>query len=709
MANKLTPNEAKAVALHEEALTHLKDGQSDAALPLLKEAALLAPTSQAIAANLGFAHLALDEDEAALACFKRAVALQPNWSLAHYNAGLAHYKLRQVVEAKAAYEKALRYKPDDIPASINLALCYLETLELDPALELLHGVLDRDPDNVDATLNLAKLWNLLDRPKQAVGLLKRLADKVDDDIDLLVELGSGLRRTGDYKFAAAVLDRAKAIDPDHHGANIELARILIAWRRYKMAITLLTEFEDKAEHKGIVWQLLGIAYNLIGRLDDGHEVTSKAIEAHPENISLYLNAIFSLNYRVPPNPVAIHELNVKYDQQVSKPYANIPPFEAPPLKSAGEKLRVAFISPDFREHSCSYFVEGLFAELDRDRFEVIGIPNKSTSDSRTAILKRLTDAWVPIHHLDYTQQTAVIRDLKADIVFDLAGHTSDHALFSFAQRVAPVQINWLGYPNTTGLQAMDYRFVDEITDPVNADRRFYSETLVRLPGCFLNYSPPAATPIVLDKSQNGQIVLGSFNSIAKVNLTVIDTWIEIMRRLPNARLMIKAVQLDEDDLVAEIFEYLDKAGIDGDRLEVLSPMPSTFDHLNTYNEVDIALDTFPYNGTTTTCEASWMGVPVVTCVGEVHSARVGASLNTALGLPELIGQSIEEYIDIAVALATDIPRLRGLQAGLRDQMQASLLCERSLYAGRFSDALTSIWQEHVQLQAGEGAAGRVSN
>jgi predicted O-linked N-acetylglucosamine transferase (SPINDLY family) len=285
-----------------------------------------------------------------------------------------------------------------------------------------------------------------------------------------------------------------------------------------------------------------------------------------------------------------------------------------------------------------------------------------------------------------------------DILVELSGHTKDNRLVMLSTRVAPIQISYLGYPNTTGLREMDYRITDEIADPVGEQDRLYSETLLRIPGGFLSYQSvfsSSRAPVVATPAESGApLTFGCFNNIAKINDRVLDAWAEILRRVPGSQLMLKARGLSDDRVRARIMKSISQRGIDAEgRVALLGAERGMLDHLKLYGRVDIALDTFPYNGTTTTCEALWMGCPVVTFVGSRHSGRVGASLLARLGLSdELVATDEAGYVDLAVTLAGDLPRLGSLRRSMRGRMEGSPLMDADRLAREIEAAYRRVWQ-----------------
>jgi predicted O-linked N-acetylglucosamine transferase (SPINDLY family) len=362
-------------------------------------------------------------------------------------------------------------------------------------------------------------------------------------------------------------------------------------------------------------------------------------------------------------------------------------------RTDGRRLKVGYVSPDFRQHSVAYFLEPLLRSHDRKVIEVFCYAEVGWPDTVTERFKQLADHWVTTVGMSDDATAERIRRDGIDILVDLAGHTSKNRLPVFARKPAPVQVTWLGYPNTTGLTAIDYRFVDAVTDPEGETEALASETLVRLPGGFLCYGGPddAPAPGPVPSLTTGTVTFGSFNNPAKLSAATLDAWADVLARLPQARLLLKGKPFADPATRALYLDRLAKRGVAVERIELVAWLPEE-GHLALYNRIDIALDPFPYNGTTTTCEALWMGVPVITLRGDRHASRVGASLLTQTRLTDLIADSVEAYVETAVALAGDPARLSELRQSLRPRMAASPLCDAPAFADKIEHAYRTIWQ-----------------
>jgi predicted O-linked N-acetylglucosamine transferase (SPINDLY family) len=355
-------------------------------------------------------------------------------------------------------------------------------------------------------------------------------------------------------------------------------------------------------------------------------------------------------------------------------------------------LRIGYVSSDFRRHSVSYFLRALFANHSRTEFRIYCYSDVSEPDEYTSYFRTASDGWRDISGLGDNEVARMVSEDAIDILVDLAAHTGDR-LTLFTRRLAPVQVTWLGYPGTSGLSTIDYRISDDIADPPGESDRFNSERVYRLPDGFLCYTPPVDTPGIapLPSAASAQITFGSFNSIAKITPEVVGLWSKVLHNNPESRLIIKTFSLSDGATRKRYTELFTANGIDIERVELRPWERNTTSHLAVYGEVDIALDTFPYNGTTTTCESLWMGVPVVTLSGERHSARVGTSILSRVGLDDLVAATPDEYLRITENLARDKERLIQLRQTLRKKMQASPLSDGAAFTGHMEKAFRRMW------------------
>lgn len=425
--------------------------------------------------------------------------------------------------------------------------------------------------------------------------------------------------------------------------------------------------------------VLGSVLVYQGRVNVGIKTFRKAIKVDANNAKAHSNLLLSMNYSQDYTQQAIFRESRRWEKMHGS-YADTN-ISARPARS---RIRIAYISPDFRRHSVGYFFMPLLEKHDRNRFEIFCFSDVSTPDDITKQMVALADGWRDISGLTNDEVDVMIRSTRPDILVDLAGHTGQvMRLPLFARRLAAVQVSWLGYPNTTGLGTMDYRLTDEISDPVCAGTDlYYSEKLIRLPQGFLCYQPPQEAPEVspLPMLAGGCVTFGSFNMLPKIQDFMISLWSEILHGTPNSRLILKNHFFRDSSAATRISHKFAQHGIKADKLILMPSDPGTAAHLAQYSQIDIALDTFPYNGTTTTCEALYMGVPVVTLAGNHHASRVGASILSRLGLHGLISPNREEYVNIAIQLAGNRRVLSKMRKTMRSTLRSSQLCNAFQFA-----------------------------
>mgnify|MGYP001076071199 CR=1 FL=1 len=442
---------------------------------------------------------------------------------------------------------------------------------------------------------------------------------------------------------------------------------------------------------------LGSAYQGQGDFENAERCYRQCLAATPGDLQARSNLLMLLNYLPDADAARVFAEHLEWGRVAESRIPRLDPagFDHDPQR----RVRVGYVSPDFREHSVASFIEPVLRQHDRSRFEVCCYSSLPTPDETTLRIRASVDVWRDIHKLSDGEAARLIRDDRIDILVDLSGHTSGGRLGIFAARPAPLQMTWMGYPNTTGLGAIDYRITDGVADPAG-EEAWYSEALMRLDGCFLCYQPDPDTPEVapLPALANGHVTFGSFNNFSKINPGVLQLWSEVLKQVPGSRLLLKCPALTDAFVQRRVSDALQALGIGAERVDLLGHTRTRQDHLALYARVDIALDTFPYNGTTTTCEALWMGVPVVTLSGRHHAGRVGASLLKAVGHPEWIAATAENYVRTATGLAADLDALQAIRAVLRRDVAASKLCDATGFVRRIETAYRDIWRCWSELR-----------
>ncbi len=555
--------------------------------------------------------------------------------------------------ALEAFADAVRLAPDDPAIRTNQGHALARAGRLDDALAAYRTALDLAADFVPALLGLGAVLRTRDALEEAEAVLRRATQAAPDDAVAWLNLASVLIRRGALGPAEDAAVRALALSPQSPNARANLAQIC----------------RDQGRHAEAL----------------AHYRAALEIRADPR---LHDNYLVGLNYSAGQDPDAVFAEHRRWAALHGR--AEGP---APVFSPAGPgPLRVGYVSPDFCTHPVAFFLEAVLRHHDPARVQVHAYASlNAPADAMTARLRALVPVWRDIRALDDAAAAQRIREDGIDVLIDLAGHTRGNRLGVFAQRAAPVQATWIGYPHTTGLDAVDVRLTDAEADPPGPADRRHSERLVRLPRGFLCYSPQTSPPVgPPPAARNGFVTFGSFNNAFKISTDCVRLWSALLAAVPGARLLLKSRGLDDPATRAAFGGAFAAAGVDAARLELLGRVPGLEGHLAVYDRVDIALDTTPYNGTTTTCEALWMGVPVLTLTGAVHAARVGTSLLTRVGLDDFIAPSEEAFVRTGAAKAADPEALATLRAGLRDRVDASPLTDGPGFTRALEDTLIAL-------------------
>ena len=491
--------------------------------------------------------------------------------------------------------------------------------------------------------------------------------------------------------AVQCLEAAAALQPGDGALLNNLGNALQQAGRSADALAAFQAAAARAPQLAAVQANMAATLLVLGRVDEALTHYANGLTLEPD-MRTFSELLFAMNYSERVTPQQAYTAHRRFAELLEPPLLNTWPahINAP---EPGRRLRLGYVSSDLRNHSVAFFVEAVLRQHDHLQFEVFVYHNHPVEDSVSARLRSMTAHWCPIAHLSDDAVAQRIRSDGIDILVDLNGHTQGNRLPVFARKPAPVQLTWLGYPNTTGLDAIDARITDAWADPPGQTEQWHSETLVRLPGCFVCYVPPqdAPLPMPLPPHSERAVVFGSFNNRTKIGAGVVQAWSRLLENLPGSRLVLKTRGYHDASAHAGLLAQFAQHGVAAERLTILGREDDGAAHLKRYHGIDIALDTFPYAGTTTTCDALWMGVPVVTLAGQTHASRVGASLLNAVGLGELVATTLDEYVDVANRLARDLPRLHAIRSGLRERVAASPLTDSALFTRHFEAALRQLW------------------
>lgn len=569
----------------------------------------------------------------------------------------------QVMHAGPIYQSVLQLAPNNLDALEQMGLAAYKTKQSELAGRCWQKVIQLDPKRVRSLYMFAMLN----------------------------------AEQGDVAAAIALYQRVTKLAPAQIEAFNNLGVLLKNQERYEEAAAAFRQVVKKKPKSAFALSNLGNVLKESGHLNEAITSLERANKADPKMSAAYSNLLLALHYQ-DHCPKALFERHQSWGEHVPE-HIKADRFDFSARPSLQDKLTnkqrisIGFVSPDLHRHSVAFFIESLFAHYDKGVFEFVVYHNNRKHDAVSERLKSMVDAWHVVVDLDELALAERIYQDQVDILIDLAGHTANNRLAVFYQKPAPVQMTWLGYPNSTGLQQIDYRICDAQTDPETYADDIHSEKLLRLDRPFLCYQAPdeavacATKTPALDK---GYITFASFNNLVKISDATLECWSALLNSAPNSRLLIKAMQLGNEAMRARLLARFEQAGIDPSRLDLHAMVPDYAGHLALYNQVDIALDTLPYNGTTTTCEALYMGVPVLTLEGDSHVSRVSSSLLNNLGLNDFVCKDIAQALALVDRFVAQPEQLNHVRKGLRKRMLQSPLCDGKGFAQRFEQAILSL-------------------
>jgi protein O-GlcNAc transferase len=546
---------------------------------------------------------------------------------------------------------------------------------------------------IDKAFQLAHQYYQAGDLNQASNICKKILRVKPNSIDVLHFLEMICCQLGDFDDAIRYIRKEIELSPTNANAYYNLGLTFQNTRQLDEAIACYQKAIQLNPNFAEAYNNLGFAFQDRGQSNEAEIYFRRVLQITPDDCISYGNLLFNMNYNSRHNSQDILSEHLLFAKKFAEPlYSAISPHTNE--RQPNKRLRIGYLSPDFRRHAVAYFIEPVLVAHNREHFEVFCYSNSLVIDEVSRRIQEYTDQWRTVVGISDAEVTELIRKDKIDILVDLAGHTGNNRILLFARKPAPIQVTWIGYPATTGLSQMNYKIVDNFTNPKGITEKYYTEELVRLPETFLCYLPPSDSPNVvpLPAIKDGYITFGSFNNFAKVSPEILDLWISILKAVPNSHLIIKAKCFSDIGTRDYVMDIFNRKGIITERIELLSWETSMRSHLGIYNRIDIGLDTFPYNGTTTTCEAIWMGVPVITLAGNQHASRVGCSLLSNIGISELIATIHEEYLGIAINLASDIEKLQLLRKSLRDRMSHSPLTDAKRFTANLEMCYRKMWE-----------------
>jgi predicted O-linked N-acetylglucosamine transferase (SPINDLY family) len=705
------------------AVQHHQAGRLDEAIAMYRQVLSEDAANVVAFSNLGAALQQQGRLEEAAGCYERALALAPDLVEALGNLGTVRKQQGKSTEAEASYRRALALRPGSAVVHCDLGVVLQEQGRLDEAIASYRRAIELDPGLVQALFNLGTALKSAGDIEGAITCYRQAVALRPAYVEALCNLGNALKDQDKLEEAISCYQRAMQIAPNYAEAYNNLAGVLqqqgklteaVAW--YQGALLLSPNLAEAHSNLGTVyreqgrpdeavaahrraielrpdyaeaWNHLGTALKDKADLDGAMECYQRGLALRPQFLSIHSNLLFTMQFSERFDAAAIFEEHRRFDELHTKPLARFMQAHHND-RSVDRRLRIGYVSPDFFDHCQAFFTMPLLGAHDRERVEVFCYADVVRADAMTERIKPRADVWRNITGLSTQQRADLVREDRIDILVDLTMHMNRQHLTLLARKPAPVQVCWLAYPGTTGLSAIDYRLTDPHLDPPGLFDRYYAEESVRLPDTFWCYDPLTREPAVnrLPALGNGYVTFGSLNNFCKVNDTTLGLWAKVLKAVDRSRLILLADEGSHRERTLEVFE---QHGVERQRITFFARHPRP-QYLALYHGIDLGLDTLPYNGHTTSLDAYWMGVPVVTLVGTTVVGRAGLSQLTNLGLSELIAETPEQFVQIASQLAGDLERLSRLRQTLRGRMESSPLMDAPRFARGMERAYGTMWQ-----------------
>jgi predicted O-linked N-acetylglucosamine transferase (SPINDLY family) len=641
-------------ALHLLGVICQQTGRAGEGAELIQRAAALRPHNVQYLTNLGIALATLGKWDEAISAYQKALALRPTAETC-YNLGNAFRSTGRLEDAIVSYREAIKSRDEFVEAWGNLAAAFHERRELAEAIAAYQRAVSLRPD-------LFQAWT---------------------------GLGQASRENGDYSAAAKAYRKATELRPDSAETYYSLGEMLTKSGDYDGAIAALRRTLEIRPDWLAPLSPLGAALHFTGENDRALRCHEKLLAGAVDG-QLAASLLHCLYYDASLDPPRIFEQHRLWNEVHARQLAPQSPLFVNDL-NPDRRIRIGYLSPDFCQHVSSFFTVPLLSNHDHRRFEVVCYADVKRGDELTDLHRRFADVWRDVASLDDRQIAELVRHDQIDVLVDLSLHAAGNRLLVFARKPAPLQVTWLGCPGTSGLDTIDYRITDPLLDPDSTEDRWYSEKTIRLPHCFWCYDPLSDQPDLneLPTLQNGFVTFGSLNAISKATPQTLQMWGEILRAVPNSRLLLRA---PEGAARKRVIDLVGRCGVDASRIQFTDRQP-WIGYMKTFHGIDIGLDPFPYGGGTTSFDTLWMGVPLVSRTGKTAISRAGLSILSNLGCPEWVASDAEGYVRIATDLASDLTRLTSLRATMRSRMRASPLMNGPRFARDFEAILRRIWVE----------------
>jgi protein O-GlcNAc transferase len=647
---------------------------------------------------LGIMALEVRQDAMAAQLFMRALDNAPHKAAYYVNLATALHRLGKPSEAAEVLGLAISTDPNLAEAHFNLARALFDLGDKEGSFSALERAAQLSSDRSEIHLEFARRLNTRGEFERSVESYRKAMELGNGAADIHVELASVLRTQRHYEEALNVARIAVDLAPRLLGAHIELGKSLLSSQREGEAIQALRRAVQLDPSSAEAHANLGFALETVGHVQEAIQSMQCSLTLAPSDHTMLSNIIYLRSFVPGTSAQTLLDEAKSWDQAFGKPSSIALPACENDLDS-GRRLRVGYVSSCFYGHCQSFFTVPLLEHHDRQAVEVYCYSAAGHPDSITQRIRSVADVWRDVSQQDDAQLARAVRDDRVDILVDLTMHMGNSRLMAFAERPAPVQICWLAYPGTTGLAAMDYRITDRYLDPPESSDWPYSERSIVLPDCFWCYDPLTSEvePGPLPATQQGYVTFGCLNHVRKVNEATLQLWADILNQVHDSRLLLHAPSSASRSGIVEI---LARFGVQAQRVTFADRLPR-LEYLNLYRQVDIGLDTFPYQGHTTSLDSLWMGVPVVSLLGPLLVGRAAITLAANLELGELVHETNEGFVNAAVQLASDVQRMQALRASLRSRMEACPLMDAHRFARNMEAAYRSAWRLRCEGNTGD--------
>jgi protein O-GlcNAc transferase len=684
-ALRLDPQEPEA--LHLLGVVRLQQGRGADALRLISQAIERDPAVGEFHMNLARALTAPGRGDEAIAALRQAIKLEPGLAGAHLLLAATLEQRGDIEQARPHFQKAVDLEPANPAARHRLGLSFAQAGRFPEAAAHLKEAISLAPKFATAHMHLGNVLKALGDLPGSVDHLRTAGSLAPQDAEVRFSLGAALQAMGQLVAAQDAYRAALALRPDYVEALNNLGLTFYLQRRYTEALPLHQKAVQLRPTHANAQCCLGMDSFALGMVDESIAAYREAVTLDPSDAATHAILALTMNYSASFSPEEVAQEHFAWGRRFQSLADAARPHENE--RDPDRRIRVGFLSADFIEHPVGFFIEPVLEHLDRNRFDVTCYMAGPWKDDLTDRARKLAGSFREVHELSDEALADQIRADRVDVLIELSGLTLGNRLAAVARRPAPVQATYLGFPTTTGVRGIDYRITDAWVDPPGMTEHLHTEKLVRLPKTFACYRAPANAPKVseLPAKRAGHVTFGSLNMVYKLTPAMIALWCRLLKAVPTSRL----IMVVEDEARARFAEMFTAHGVDEKRVDVLGRKKHA-EYLALFSSIDIALDSYPFNGHTTTCDCLWMGVPVVSLAGNCAGRRAGVSVMNNIGLPELVTEDEQQYVEIAAAMAEDLNRLERLRRELRPRMQTSSMMNGTEFAKDLGEAIRMMWR-----------------